>query len=121
MRIKVESYVEENSKISGVTHTDPQSGKPRQQLIKDYLRPGTRLEPILEPDNAYDPNAIGLWITVKKFLSEKRYHIGYINKIRAEHLAAKMRSGMKVNVIVTEITGGTRDKPTRGVNIAIRY
>ena len=72
-------------------------------------------------DNPHDPNAVALWLEVKKFLKAERYHLGYVPASRAKYLAPKLRAGVKVSVTVTDVTGGTKEKPTRGVNVVIRY
>ena len=118
---KVIAYTEKRTKISGVTYKCPHTKKPRQRIIKRHVRPGTRLIPQLEPDNPHDPNAIGLWLVKGWFIFRRRYHIGYIPRERARTLAIRMRAGTKLAVIVRNVTGGTRKKRTRGVNIIIRY
>jgi hypothetical protein len=116
MALKTQSYVEENTKISGVTYIDPASGLSRQEIIMAHVTPGTRLQAVPE-DNPHDPNAVALWLDAMG----KRYHIGYVPASRARYLAPKLRDGLQVEVVVMAVTGGTPTKPTRGVNIALRY
>lgn len=116
MALKIQSHVEEITKISGVTYADPASGMARQDLIRLHVTPGTRLSAELE-DNPHDPNAVALWLDAMG----KRYHIGYVPASRARYLAPKLREGLRVEVVVLSVTGGTPTKPTRGVNIALRY
>lgn len=106
--------MEIRSKIRGVTYKDPRSGKPRQQIIRQHVRPGMLLDAIFEPDNPHGDNAIGLWATV----GQERYHIGYIGTELSEKLGPMLRKGEALDVYVTDITG--RDKRTLGVNIIIR-
>lgn len=109
--------IEIRSKIAGVTHEEPHTGIPRQKIIKRHLRPGTKLTAIPEPDNPYGDNAIGLWVRVKR----KRYHLGYFTSRISEHMADVIAAGAQLDITVKEITGGTRGKDTRGVNIYVRY
>ena len=120
-KAKLVSYSEITTKISGVTHDDPSTGANRQALIKTYVKPGMELTPKAEPTNEYDPNAVSLWFKTRILLIPRNVHIGYINKTHNAYISQKLRSGEKVTVVVTEVTGGTKDKPTRGVNISIRW
>lgn len=116
-----------HTKVAGVTYKDPRSGIDRQWLIQKYIHPGTKLRPQLEPDNPHDPNAIKLWLEVSKKLLFKLlsgrnlwFHIGYIQSDLAQNLAPILRDGQPVTITILEITGGTKCKPTRGLNIVIR-
>ena len=64
-----------------------------------------------EPNNEYDMNAI-------KVMVGKR-HIGYLNAELAREVCAESRKGARYSAVIKDITGGTRDKPTRGVNLEI--
>jgi len=110
-------FHEIRTKIRGVTHKDPYSKKPRQKIIERYVRPGTKLTAILEPDNPYGENAIGLWLTVGR----KRYHVGYLRSELAAELAPIVKADIPLYVTVLSVTGGTKEHPTRGVNIVVRY
>jgi single-stranded-DNA-specific exonuclease len=46
------------------------------------------------------------------------YQVGHVNPELADILAPLMDQGGVVRAQVTEITGGTEDKPTRGVNVS---
>lgn len=120
-KAKLVSYSEITTKISGVTHDDPSTGVNRQALIKAYVKPGMELTLKREPDNEYDPNAVGLWFKVRNLFIPRNVHIGYINRTHAAYISQKMKEGVKFTVTVTEVTGGAKDKPTRGVNISIRW
>jgi len=114
--MKMEAHTEERTKIAGVTRDDPATGINRQDIIRRYVRPGTRLIPRLEPDNPADPAAVALWLEH----AGQWFHLGYIPKNRAGDVAQRLRAGRQLEISVTAVTGGVRDKPTRGVNILIR-
>ena len=94
------------SKLSGVTHHNP-DGTNRQEIIGELCYNGQQLLLIREP-NQYSYNNIGVYIT---------YQIGYVNPDMAEMLAPFIDSGGLVEAQITEITGGSSDKPTQGVNV----
>lgn len=95
------------SKVSGVSYPNP-DGSSRQEIIKKYCQPGRRLLLIKEPENKYDPNAIAIYIEV----GPKKYQIGYVS-------AAANRDLHIEDYIVTikNITGGTKEQETIGVNL----
>jgi len=107
------------TKLRGVTHKEPKTGINRQKLIERYVEPGTRLVPKREPKNRHDPNAVGVWLERKRFLRKKRYHLGYLSRSVAKDVGALLANGHEVTVVVSEVTGGTKEKPTCGVNLVI--
>jgi len=114
--------IEIPSKVAGTTHKDPMSGKSRQELIRRYVRPGTLLIVEREPDNPYgEGHAVKLILERKGRLRRKRYHLGYVTKRAAPEVDAALRAGKRVDVIVMDVTGGTKEKPSRGVNVMIRW
>jgi len=115
--VKSGDLVEIKTKIRGVSHRDPHTNKPRQKIIRSHVRTGTKIIPVLEPENPYGDHTIGLWVTARR----KRYHLGYISTDLSERLTRIMRSGIPLTITVIQVTGGTRGKKTRGVNISIRY
>lgn len=109
------------SKVAGITKKN-QDGSSRQDIAGSYARKGTKLIPKREPDNKYDPNAVGLWIHASSCLfGSKDYQVGYLESRVAEELAGFIDSGGVVNIEVTEITGGYGDKKNVGLNIKISY
>ena len=108
--------MEERTKIKGVTRDDPHTGMNRQEIIRRYVHSGTRLTPRLEPNNPADPDAVALWLEN----DEGQFHLGYLSHERAEIVGGMLRAGQMPDVTVSEVTGGVRGKPTRGVNIVIR-
>jgi hypothetical protein len=95
------------SKVSGVTYPND-DGSDRQKIIKKNCKPGMPLILQYEPDNKYDKNAIAIFIEVKA----KRFQIGYVSSAAARDLRIE-----RYTVTIKEITGGTRDQKTLGVNI----
>jgi len=115
-------YVEEiRTRIAGVTYNDPRSGLNRQDIIRRYVYPGIRLIPQREPGNPHDGHAVKLILEVKRLFGKKRFHLGYIPRDFSENIDKALRKKIPVEVIVTRVTGGTPDKPHRGVSILIRY
>ena len=45
------------------------------------------------------------------------YQIGYVNPELAREIAPIIDQGGGVEAKITDITGGTEDKPTQGVNV----
>ena len=100
--------------VAGVTFRNP-DGTPRQEIIRDCSQ-GEWLELIREPDNRHDSNAIA----VRRRKSGEQ--LGYISSDLAFRMAGEMDSGDRFLAWISEITGGTNEFPTRGVNIKVnRY
>ena len=95
------------SKLSGVTRHNP-DGSDRQEIIEALTYNGQPLFLLREP-NQYSYNNIGVYIA---------FQIGYVNPELADELAPLIDEGVPVEAQITEITGGTEDKPTQGVNVA---
>lgn len=84
----------------------------RQDNIKKLI-PGQRLQLVREPKNQYDPNALAVF--------NESDQVGYINKELAAKLSPAIDSkAVDYTCTVTNITGGTADKPTLGVNILLQ-
>ncbi len=120
-KLRVTSHIEITTKIAGVTHDDPSTGMNRQALIKKHVRVGMQLTPAVEPDNPHDPNAVGLWYRARFGLFMRDVHLGYIGRTHSAYVAEKLRAGNRVTVTVSQVTGGSKDKPTMGVNVVIRW
>lgn len=101
------------TKVFGVSHHN------RQEIIRKQIRPGQQLLLIREPGNPIDRNAIGVWVEVKKLLRRKRYQLGYLSEERAQLIAPVLDVGWPYTAVVDKVTGGSREKPTRGINIYI--
>ncbi len=95
------------SKISGVTRTNP-DGSDRQEIIDALTYSGQPLFLLREP-NQYSHNNIGVYVA---------FQIGYVNPELADELAPLLDEGVPIEAQITEITGGSQDKPTRGINVS---
>ena len=95
------------SKIAGVTRQN-NDGSDRQDIIEALAFNGQQLILMREP-NQYSYNNIGVYVA---------YQIGYVNPELADELAPLIDEGVPVEAQITDITGGTEDKPTQGVNVA---
>jgi single-stranded-DNA-specific exonuclease len=73
-----------------------------------------------EPSNPYDANAVAVWIKARALIFfTAEVQIGYLNEELAEEMARHIDRGGKLTGSITEVTGGTYEKPTRGVNILL--
>ena len=107
------------SKIAGVTAKND-DGKFRQDYIRAFCKPGMPLILRREPDNKYDRNAISIWIKAKVLLIfSNEVKIGYINTGLAEELARWLEKGHNISGEIIDVTGGTNDKSSLGVNIKL--
>jgi HIRAN domain len=99
------------SSIAGVSHKN-RDGTSRQKIIRESLYAGMPLGLQFEDDNPVDKNAIALLTTGGE-------QVGYLHARLASEVRDWFASGERVAVTVAEITGGTRDRPTQGVNILV--
>lgn len=90
------------------------AGTPNYQDALKKCKEGERLWLLREPNNPYDPNAISVW-------SQSKEIIGYIKRDLAADLAPQMDRGQWIEVKISELTGGTADKPTIGCNIHMTF
>jgi HIRAN domain len=81
----------------------------RQEIIA-RCRVGDRLTLKPEPGNRFDPHAVAV-------LTAAGEQIGYLKRERAAELAEFFSLHEAIPAVITEVTGGTPEKPTRGVNI----
>lgn len=109
------------SKIAGVTYSN-EDGIERQDIIRAFVRKGMELQLIPEPDNQYSKNALALFVHAKIgiFNKKKPYRVGYIKNDLADRFSKELDTGNRIFVDVTDITGGTKEHKTRGVNIKIK-
>jgi len=99
------------TRVVGSSHANS-DGSDRQESIRKYCTPGAPLTMAREPHNSFDSNAIAVRCGGTQ--------IGYLTGEIAEKFAADVDSGKLVlSGRVTNITGGTQDKPTLGVNIVL--
>src|SRR5579872_67657 len=93
------------SKIHGTSFKNT-DGTDRQELIKKHCRNGMRLILRPEPNNQYDPHAIGLWIKVRHlFFFSKEYQLGYISQDLSYELASWLNHD-DVIITISDVTGG---------------
>lgn len=98
------------TKVVGVTHKNP-DGSNRQRYIESCsLREELRLAP--EPDNRYDSDAV-------KVCRATGQQLGYLDSVLASEVAAALKHGVRFRAYISDLRGGTPDKPTRGVNLLI--
>lgn len=73
-------------------------GSSRALLIKKFVHDDIPVFLEREPSNEHDPNAIGVYIEVKRmvFFGPYRYQIGYINKRWASSLTKRLEAGGKI-------------------------
>ena len=107
-----------NSKVAGVTYKNP-DGSDRQEIIKKRCKPGMALMLKRELDNPHGDNATGVWIKTKSLFSSSEYQLGYLNSSVAKEVVEHIESGRTARAKIANITGGTRSKKTRGVNIEL--
>ena len=102
-----------NTKVVGVTFKNS-DGISRQDIINDVCRAGQNLTLQVETNNPKDANAIAVYCS--------KGQIGYISSGRLkDDIAKRLNSGTSVPATITDVTGGTPDRPTRGVNISVRF
>ena len=94
------------SKLSGVTHHNA-DGTSRQDIIAELCYQGQPLLLMREP-NQFGPNNIGVYVA---------YQVGYVNPELARELSPIIDQGIPVDARITDITGGSEEKPTLGVNV----
>ena len=94
------------SKLQGVTRTN-RDGTNRQEIITELCYQGQQLVLMRSP-NSYSHNNLDIYVA---------YQVGHVNPELADLLAPILDEGGLVRAQITDITGGTEEKPTRGVNI----
>jgi single-stranded-DNA-specific exonuclease len=95
------------SKLQGVTHTN-RDGTNRQEIIAELCYQGQQLL-LMRAPNQYSRNNLDVYVA---------YQVGHVNPELADLLVPILDEGGIVRAHITEITGGSEDKPTRGVNVS---
>lgn len=95
------------AKVAGVTFPND-DGSERQAIIR-RCRAGEHLILRHEPDNEYSELAI-------QVLRENGEQLGHAPEYLAERICQEIEAGYQAVGVIKDVTGGTRDKPTRGVN-----
>ena len=88
----------------------------RQEEIKQ-LKARTMLRVVPRPDNEYDQFAI----EVQALLSDGWTQIGWIPKGKNVDMAEWLGEGGEVKIMLSGVTGGGKETPTLGVNVAVEY
>ncbi len=108
-----EDYLEEmRTKIVGVTNTND-DGTSRQENIKKYVKKGMKLYPYVTTYNNND----AIEVYAKK--DDKSTMIGYLRQSIANEIG--YLGDDDIDITVLSVTGGTKKKPTLGVNVLLRY
>ena len=96
------------TKVAGVSHRND-DGTYRQRIIR-RCRPQERL--VLDHDerNPHDPNAV-------RVCRQSGEQVGFLNAELAEEVVSAAREGYRYAAFVKNITGGTEDRPTLGMNL----
>jgi single-stranded-DNA-specific exonuclease len=81
----------------------------RQDVVAGLV-PGQHLELRRQPDNPHDGNAVAVYFG--------DFHLGYLRKQIAKHLAPLIDSGVRYRARIEHVTGGTQGK-NFGVNIRV--
>jgi hypothetical protein len=102
--------VDLHSKVVGVTRHN-HDGSDRQEIAQ-ACRGGERLTLRREPDNPQDANAVAV-------VRGNGDQVGYLSAGVAEQIAPLLDAGAPITAVVSEVTGGTPDRPTYGVNLHI--
>jgi len=105
--------------VKGVTFADEESGQDRQAFIGTLPDEPFVLQPKLEPDNPYDANAIGLWVTRETGDGPQACRVGHISRDLSADLAARMRAGETLRVQGFKENAVIRGQPIVGIRIAI--
>jgi len=95
------------AKVAGVTFPND-DGSERQAIIR-RCKSGERLILRHDPDNEYSEFAI-------QVLRENGEQLGHAPEYLAERICQELESGYQAVGFLKSVTGGTPDKPTRGVN-----
>ena len=98
-----------NTKVVGVTFRN-EDGSHRQDCISGLFS-GDRLALVPNPDNRHDPKAVKVWCG--------REQIGHLSRSAAVEVTDHLDEGGTAFAQVLEVTGGTAEKPTLGVNIRV--
>ena len=105
--------------LAGGTFDCPLTKQPRQLLIRSFVRPGIILTLIPEPDNPYGDHAVAVHMIREEMTRDKTYHLGYIPDTQSKKIFKALQKGATIQAKVTKLTGGTRQKPTFGVNLKL--
>ena len=99
--------------VHGVSHRNRDRAS-RQEIIRDHVYVGMLLDQVFEDDNPVSNEAVAL-------VAPGFGQIGYLSDSIAHEMRRWAAEGNTAAVVtVSQLTGGTDDKPTRGVNLLLR-
>ena len=105
------------SKIAGVSFKN-NNGTSRQELIRKYCKPGLAL--VLQPDPA-NPHGNGTAVEILVSTPTGLQQIGFVRDTDLDdQLAEVITNEQRVDCNILNITGGTKESPTIGVNVIYR-
>lgn len=100
------------ARVAGVTYPN-NDGSERQSILR-RCSPGEQLILRHDPHNRFSPFAT----EVLRLSGEQ---LGHVPEYLAERVCAETDEGYRAIGVLTAVTGGTWDKPTRGANIAVFF
>ena len=100
------------AKIAGVSFPND-DGSERQTIIRNCTA-GEQL--LLEHDRN---NSYSIYAT--KILRTNGQQLGHAPEYLAQRIVDRLEDGFHVTSLITQLTGGTHDRPTRGVNVLVLY
>lgn len=108
-----------NVKLVGVSHKNA-DGMARQAYIRRFAKPGMAVHLKPEPNNPYDANAVGAWITARSLIIFKAdVQIGYLDSRLAGEVSRLLARGGSATASIAEVIGGSSGAETLGVVIGI--
>ena len=107
-----------HSKVAGTTFREKDDGP----LPWSEFQPGDMLQFEREPDNPHGAEAIKIIYGLELPDEVKRVHIGYVPAHTAHAISDIIDTNQgRFYAKISEVTGGTEDKPNRGINIIIYW
>jgi hypothetical protein len=99
-------------KVAGISMRND-DGSDRQSIVETEVAPGTSVVLLPDPSNAYDSAAVKICVA--------RLQIGFVPADCAPRISEYLTCGYEYESRVLDVTGGTDEKPTRGVNIEAAF
>jgi len=109
----------EFAKVAGVTF--PNDDGTDKQSILSKCRRGDPLTLIPDKNNPFSIYATKIVRETRGIFGTKREQCGNAPEYLAEKICAASWTNVTTHAVVMEVTGGTPDKPTRGMNFALIY
>lgn len=109
----------EFAKVAGVTFQND-DGSQRQEIIAKCRR-GDPLALKHDAENPFSVCATTILRESRGIFGRKLQQCGYAPEYLAEKICAASWTNVATHAVVMEVTGGTADRPTRGMNFALIY